>query len=59
MVSLSAKILNGLQIKGEVRHIKKINIAKEEAYILARNNDSTMVIKFKDEGVLKKPDNKF
>ena len=51
--------INGLQIKGEVRHIKKINIAKEEAYILARNNDSIMVIKFKDEGVLKKQDSKF
>ncbi|HWH62406.1 MAG TPA: VCBS repeat-containing protein, partial [Ginsengibacter sp.] len=51
--------INGLQIKGEVRHIKKINIAKEEAYILARNNDSIMVIKFKDEGVLKKQGSKF
>lgn len=39
--------INGLQIKGQVRHIKKINIGKQEAYILVRNNDSTMVIKFK------------
>ena len=38
--------INGLQIKGQVRHIKKINIGKQEAYILARNNDSVMVIKF-------------
>ncbi|MGZ8559271.1 MAG: VCBS repeat-containing protein, partial [Chitinophagaceae bacterium] len=38
--------LNGLQIKGQVRHIKKINIGKREAFILARNNDSTMVISF-------------
>jgi hypothetical protein len=51
--------INGLQIKGEVRHIRKINIGKEEAYILARNNDSVMVIKFKDENPLKKQDNKF
>ena len=52
--------INGLQIKGEVRHIKKINIGKEEAYILARNNDSVMVIKFKDERLyLKNRDNKF
>ena len=46
--------INGLQIKGEVRHIKKINIGKEEAFILARNNDSVMVIKFKDEKPFKK-----
>ncbi|HEY5463196.1 MAG TPA: VCBS repeat-containing protein [Hanamia sp.] len=39
--------INGLEIKGQVRHIKKINIGKKEAYILARNNDSTMVIDFK------------
>ena len=41
--------INGLQIKGQVRHIKKIMIGKQEAYILARNNDSIMVIRFKDE----------
>jgi len=39
--------INGLQIKGQVRHIKKINIGKKEAFILARNNDSTIVIQFK------------
>jgi enediyne biosynthesis protein E4 len=38
--------INGLQIKGEVRHIKKITINGREAYILARNNDSVMVISF-------------
>ena len=45
--------INGLQLKGQVRHIK-INIGKEEAYILVRNNDSVMVIKFADEGTIKK-----
>jgi len=44
----TCETINGLQIKGEVRHIKKINIGQEEAYILARNNDSVMVIKFED-----------
>ena len=39
--------INGLQIKGEVRHIKKINIGKQKAYILVRNNENAMVIKFK------------
>ena len=38
--------LNGLQIKGQVRHIKEITIAGKKAYILAKNNDSTMVIEF-------------
>ncbi|MEO8569574.1 MAG: VCBS repeat-containing protein, partial [Ginsengibacter sp.] len=41
-----AESINGLQVKGQVRHIKKINLGKQEAYILARNNDSAMVIKF-------------
>jgi hypothetical protein len=51
--------INGLEIKGQVRHIKKINIGNQEAYILARNNDSVMVIKFADDKIIKKPDNKF
>ena len=38
--------LNGLQIKGQVRHIKAINITGKQAYILAKNNDSTVVIQF-------------
>jgi hypothetical protein len=42
-----AVTLNGLEIKGQVRHISEINIGNQKAYILARNNDSTMVIKFK------------
>ncbi len=41
-----AESINGLQVKGQVRHIKSINIGKEQAYILAKNNDSTLVIKF-------------
>ena len=41
--------LNGLQIKGQVRHISEINIGNKKAFVLARNNDSTMVIQFKDE----------
>lgn len=44
--NLAYEALNGLVIKGEVRHIKKIIIANKAAYILARNNDSTMVIRF-------------
>jgi hypothetical protein len=42
----SAESINGLQVKGQIRHIKKINISNEENYIVAKNNDSAMVIKF-------------
>ncbi len=44
--SFDAESINGLQIKNQVRHIRKIDIAKKEAFILAKNNDSTMVIRF-------------
>ncbi|HEV3252439.1 MAG TPA: hypothetical protein VGZ71_15875, partial [Puia sp.] len=47
--SFSAESINGLQIKGQVRHIRRIQIGKKEAFVLARNNDSTMVIQFKDD----------
>jgi hypothetical protein len=40
--------LNGLTIKGEVRHVQQILINKKPAYILARNNDSVMVIQFEN-----------
>ncbi|MEP7319328.1 MAG: VCBS repeat-containing protein, partial [Panacibacter sp.] len=43
--NFECKNINGLQIKGQVRHIRKINIGKEEALILAKNNDSVMVIR--------------
>lgn len=46
--SFSVEAINGLQLKGEVRHLRKIMINKREAYILARNNETTMVIEFKD-----------
>jgi enediyne biosynthesis protein E4 len=39
--------INGLQIKGQARHIKPITISKHQAYIIARNNDSAMVIKYR------------
>ncbi len=39
--------INGLSIKGQVRHIKTINIGKEQAFVFARNSDTVLVIKFK------------
>ncbi len=38
--------INGLNIKGQVRHISKIKIGGKDAYILVRNNDSTMIIQY-------------
>jgi hypothetical protein len=38
---------NGVLLKGQVRHIQKIQIGKRDALIVARNNDSTMVLQFK------------
>ena len=43
------KVLNGTQIKGgRCRHIKKLNVdgKSSPSFILARNNDSTMIIRF-------------
>jgi hypothetical protein len=40
---------NGVLIKGQVRHIQKIHIAQKDAFILAKNNDSTMVLQFKTQ----------
>jgi hypothetical protein len=39
--------LNGLAIKGQVRHIQPIEINSQKAFILARNNDSLIVVKFR------------
>lgn len=38
--------LNGFAVKGQVRHIQPIRIGQQQAYIVARNNDSTKVITF-------------
>jgi hypothetical protein len=41
--------INGLQIKGQVRRVRKIKQGGSDAYVLARNNDSAMIIRFADE----------
>jgi hypothetical protein len=46
----SSETSNGLVIKGQVRHIRPINIAGKKAFILAKNNDSVMVIGFAPPG---------
>jgi hypothetical protein len=47
----TAENLNGLAVKGQVRHIKPITIAKKQAFILARNNDSTLIIQFSNSSL--------
>lgn len=44
--AFSTENVNGLQIKGQVRHIKKIEIDHKASFILVRNNDSTMLIRY-------------
>ena len=41
--------LNGLVVKGQVRHILPINIGGSTDYILVKNNDSTRIIQFGDK----------
>ncbi len=43
--NLSCENINGLVIKGQVRHIEPITIKKAPAFILAKNSDSVMVIR--------------
>ena len=45
----SVENINGLQIKGQARHIRKIMINQKEAFIIARNNEAAMVIEFAEE----------
>ena len=39
--------INGLEIKGQVRHIKPITINHRSAFIAAKNNDSAIIIRYK------------
>lgn len=46
---LSAENINGLVVKGQVRKIAPIKISGKPAYILVRNNDSAMIIRFEKD----------
>jgi hypothetical protein len=39
--------LNGLQIRGQVRHVTPVQVGKQSTIIVARNNDSISVIRFR------------
>jgi hypothetical protein len=43
----AAETINGLSIKGQVRQIRSITINNKPAFILAKNNDTAMIIGFK------------
>jgi hypothetical protein len=49
----AAENLNGISLKGESRHIRKISIQGKESFIIAKNNDSTQLIQFTDESIKK------
>ena len=51
---LDAVSINGLSVRGQIRHIKKGIVKGKEAYFLARNNDSLMVIQYADQTRYKK-----
>ena len=42
--NFSSSLLNGVVIKGESRHVRKITAGGKEAFIFCRNNDSLKVI---------------
>lgn len=46
--SLTATTLNGLTLKGQVRHIRNIRVAGKNSFVLVKNNDSTRIIRFDD-----------
>lgn len=48
--SFSFASFPGLQVKGQVRRVQGIRIGKEQAFILAKNNDSTKVVRFLPPG---------
>ncbi len=46
--SFECRSLNGVAVKGQVRHLQPLAIGGRQAFVLARNNDSAKVILFKN-----------
>jgi hypothetical protein len=42
--------LPGMSVKGQIRHVRKMNIAGKDAFVLAKNNDTTQVIRLEAKG---------
>jgi hypothetical protein len=45
----TTETINNLAIRGQVRHISPIRVNQQPAFILAKNNDTTMIIGFKPD----------
>lgn len=43
----AVETINGLTIKGQSRHIKQVDVAGKPAYVIARNNDSALIIQYR------------
>ncbi|MBL7743217.1 MAG: VCBS repeat-containing protein [Chitinophagaceae bacterium] len=43
----SCEKINGLTVKGQVRHIRPATIAGRKSFVLSRNDDSVMVVRFR------------
>jgi hypothetical protein len=41
----TAEKINGIIIKNQIRHIQPVTINRQKAYVVARNNDTLMIIK--------------
>ena len=54
--SVTVSPLNGLVLKGQIRHIRPIRIGGVPSFILVRNNDSTSIIRY--DGAVRTPGNK-
>lgn len=48
--NISIVTLDGLVIKGQVRHIAPLTIGRKKACVLVRNNDSAIVLRFNARG---------
>ena len=44
--SFTCENLNGLSVKGQVRHLKQVKGGNQQTMIIARNSDSIMIVKF-------------
>jgi hypothetical protein len=44
--SVTVSTLNGLSIKGQIRHIQQLTVGGKKALVLVKNNDSARIIRF-------------
>ncbi|NTS41797.1 VCBS repeat-containing protein [Flavisolibacter sp. BT320] len=49
----TCSLLNGLEVKGQVRKLKKLTLGTADAFVLAKNNDSVQLIQFQPSNAKK------